>query len=245
MQRLPDEFVRMHGHALPFDCRLVWPNGIRYRVRIVKLGHGFFFTSGWRDFVRATGVGQGDHLTFTLVDAGVFDVKRYASETQCHPPEDVDDTYIHTLILFVVVEDDALEGSHGPDIDTSEEYVPSGTESETTMEEEYVDNSRALTIDGVPSFEIMLNSENINRRLEIPYGFWQRHIPIGAIQGGLYLVTERGIWPCTLKNNSSKIWVKNGWNRFKYEHNVVVGVRCQFKLVDAFEVQFRVSFDRP
>ncbi|KAG6429546.1 hypothetical protein SASPL_107598 [Salvia splendens] len=179
--RLPDQFVGMYSHELPFDCRLVWPNGIRYRVRMLKLGHGFFFASGWRDFVRETGVLHGDTLTFTLVGSGIFNVKRFNSETHCPPQGDVH-----------VVEDDEGEGSHAMDIETSEEYVPSGTESETTFDDDYADDSRALQIDGFPTFAVTLTSSNINRRFEIPYGFWQRHIPNGALHAGVYLSTERG-----------------------------------------------------
>ncbi|XP_042032229.1 B3 domain-containing protein REM1-like [Salvia splendens] len=232
--RLPDAFIGFHGHDLPFDCRLVWPNGIRYRVRVLKLGHGFFFASGWRDFVRATGIVNGDVLTFTLVDVGIFNVKRFDSETHCPPQGDVD-----------VVEDDNVEGSHGPDIDSSDNYLPSGTESETTMDEDYVDDSRALSIDGFPTFIVTLTPANINRRLDISYGFWRRHIPMGAIQAGLYLVTDGRMWRCTLKHNSTTIWVKQGWARFKHDNNLVEGVRCHFKLVDAFVVQFHVEIERP
>ncbi|XP_042016098.1 uncharacterized protein LOC121764084 [Salvia splendens] len=231
MKRLPDEFVGLYGHDLPFDCRLVWPNGSRYMVRILKLDTGFYFSTGWRDFVRATGVGHGDHLTFTLVDVGIFNVKRFDRATHCPPQGDVDD--------------DDVEGSYAPDMDTSDEYVPSETETDTTMDEEYVDDSRALNIDGYPTFEFTLNSTTINQRLEIPYSFWQRHIPMGAIQAGVYLVTERGMWFCTLQHNSRKIWAKHDWARFKHDHNLVVGVRCTFKLVYSFGVQFQVVFDRP
>ncbi|XP_042003829.1 B3 domain-containing protein At4g34400-like [Salvia splendens] len=172
--RLPDQFVGMYGHELPFDCRLVWPNGIRYRVRMLKLGHGFFFASGWRDFVRETGVLHGDTLTFTLVDSGIFNVKQFNSEMHCPPQGDVH-----------VVEDDEGEVSHAMDIETSEEYVPSGTESETTFDDDYADDSRALQIDGFPTFAVTLTSSNINHRFEIPYGFWQRHIPNGALHAGV------------------------------------------------------------
>ncbi|XP_042013272.1 uncharacterized protein LOC121761703 [Salvia splendens] len=99
--RFPDEFVSLHGHDLPFDCRLVWPNGRRHMVRILKLGHGFYFSTGWREFVRATGIVHGDHLTFTLVDVGIFNVKRFDIATHCPPQGDVD-----------VGEDDEAEGSH-------------------------------------------------------------------------------------------------------------------------------------
>ncbi|KAG6392829.1 hypothetical protein SASPL_147057 [Salvia splendens] len=122
--RLPPEFVGIHGHDLPFDCKLVWPNGIRY-------------------------------MRNALSTAGRL------------------------------VEDDDVEGSYSPDIDTSDDYVPSETESATTMDDDYVDDSRALNIDGFPTFFISLTPTNINRSLEIPYGFWQCHIPMGAIQAGV------------------------------------------------------------
>ncbi|KAG6416351.1 hypothetical protein SASPL_123779 [Salvia splendens] len=204
------------------------------RCKDDMLANGFFFFSGWRQFVRATSVVHDDHLTFTLVDIGIFNVKRFDSATHCPPLGDVN-----------VVEDDDVEGSYSPDIDTSDDYVPSETESEKTMDDDYVDDSGALNVDGYPTFVISLTPTNINRSIEIPYGFWQRHIPLGAIKAAVYLVTEGGMWRCTLKHNSRKIWVKHGWARLKHEHNLVEGVHCHFKLVDAFVVQFYVWFERP
>ncbi|XP_042009241.1 B3 domain-containing protein REM8-like [Salvia splendens] len=232
--RIPPEFVGIHGDELPFDCRLVWSNGMRFIVRILKIANGFYLSTGWREFVRATGVVHGDHLTFTLVDVGIFNVKRFDSASHCPPQGDVD-----------VVEDDDVEGSYSPDIDTSDDYVPSENESDTTVDEDYVDDSGALNIDGLPTFIISLNQANINGSLEIPYGFWLRNIPLGAVKAGAYLVIEQGRWRCTLKNKSSKIWVKHGWSRLKNEHNLVEGVRCHFKLVDALDVTFYVFFERP
>ncbi|XP_042032416.1 uncharacterized protein LOC121779149 [Salvia splendens] len=185
-------------------------------------------------FVRATNVVHGDLLTFTLVDVGIFNVKRFDSATHCPPQGDVD-------------VDDAPDvgGIYSPDIETSDDYAPSDSESDTTVDEEYADDSRALSIDELPTFVISLTQANIDRSIEIPYGFWQRHIPMGAIEAGVSMVTERGMWRCTLKHNSKKIWVKHGWTRFKHKHNLVEGVRCHFKLVDALVVQFYVWFDRP
>ncbi|KAG6419003.1 hypothetical protein SASPL_121211 [Salvia splendens] len=227
-QRLPSFMKVFHQERCKDDMvsGLVWTNGIRYRVRILKLANGFFFTSGWREFVLATGVVHGDHLTFTLVDVGDFNVKRFDSATHCQPQGDVDD--------------DDVEVSYSPDIETSDDYVPSETESETTMDDDYVDDSRALNIDGFPTFVISLTTMHISRSIEIPYGFWQRNIPMGAIKAGVHLVTDGGIWRCTLKHKSRKIWVKHGWARFKTENNLVEGASCHFQLVDALEVQFYV-----
>ncbi|KAG6411641.1 hypothetical protein SASPL_129725 [Salvia splendens] len=246
--RLPDQFVGMYGHELPFDCRLVWPNGIRYRVRMLKLGHGFFFASGWRDFVRETGVLHGDTLTFTLVDSGIFNVKQFNSEMHCPPQGDVH-----------VVEDDEGEVSHAMDIETSEEYVPSGTESETTFDDDYADDSRALQIDGFPTFAVTLTSSNINHRFEIPYGFWQRHIPNGALHAGVYLSTERGTvylhnglrntgeelsfdcrlvmpngsrWPVRVLNIASGCYFCVGWSEFRRGNKISHGETLCFTLVD-------------
>ncbi|KAG6421364.1 hypothetical protein SASPL_117915 [Salvia splendens] len=195
--RLPDDFVGIHGQNMPFDCRLVWPNGGRHLVRILKLEDGFFFSTGWRQFVGATGVVHGDHLIFTLVDVGIFTVKRFNRGTLCPPPGDVDG-----------VVEDAMEGSYAPDIDTSDDYVPSEIESESTMDDDYVDDSRALTIDGLPTFVFTLTATNINRSLEIPYGFWQRHIPMGAIQAGVskcriivMFVTKRVVYALLIMAN--------------------------------------------
>ncbi|KAG6387511.1 hypothetical protein SASPL_152703 [Salvia splendens] len=65
----------------------------RVRCKDDMLDTGFYFSTGWRDFVRATGVGHGDHLTFTLVDVGIFNVKRFDRATHCPPQGDVDGNY--------------------------------------------------------------------------------------------------------------------------------------------------------
>ncbi|XP_042016158.1 B3 domain-containing protein Os03g0619600-like [Salvia splendens] len=232
--QLPPEFVRTHGHELPFDCRLIWPNGIRYMVRILKLPNGFFFTTGWKQFVRATSLVHGDHLIFTLVDVGVFNVKRFDMRTNCPPAGDVDGN-----------EDQESEASYSAAIDTSDDYVPSETESELTGDDDYVDDSGALNINGFPTFVYTLTASNINRSLKIPYCFLQRHIPMGAIQAGVYLVNDGRMWLCSLKHNSRKIRVKNDWARFKQDNNLVEGVRCHFQLVDSFVVLFHVRIERP
>lgn len=109
------------------------------------------------------------------------------------------------IISILVVEDDDEEGCYFANIDTSDDYVPSETETDSTNNDEFEDDSGALDVDGYPTFAISLTPTNINRTIEIPYGFWQRHIPMGAIKAGVYLLTGEGTWLCTLKHNSRKI----------------------------------------
>ncbi|XP_042041109.1 uncharacterized protein LOC121786536 [Salvia splendens] len=68
---------------LLFDCRLVWPNGRLYMVRLLRLANGYYFSTGWPEFIRSNGIVHGDYLTFTLVDVGTFNVKRYDMGTHC------------------------------------------------------------------------------------------------------------------------------------------------------------------
>lgn len=102
------------------------------------------------------------------------------------------------MILFLVVEDGDVDGSYSSDIDTSDDYVPSETESETTMDDDYVGDSGALNVDGYPTFVISLTPTNINRSIGIPYGFWQRHIPKGDV--AMYTQTQ-------LEEDMDEAWV--------------------------------------
>ncbi|XP_047961463.1 B3 domain-containing protein REM20-like [Salvia hispanica] len=233
--RLPPEFVGIHGGDLPFDCRLVWPNRVRHIVRILKLANGFYFCTGWPQFVHANGIEHGDYLTFTLVDVGTFNVRRYDMGTHCP----------RRMISIVIVEDDNLEECYSPDVDTSDDYCPSEVETDSSQDDDYEDDSGALDVDGYPTFVLTLTKTNINRTIEIPYRFWQRHIRMGALEAAVFLLAEGETWRVTLKHKGSKIWVKHGWGQFKTDNQLVEGVRCHFKLVDADDVQFFVWFERP
>lgn len=147
-------------------------------------------------------------------------------------------------MLIVVVEDLDVEGSYSPDIDSSDDYVPSEAETDSSNGDEYEDDSGVLNVDGYPTFMISLTPTNINRTIEIPYGFWQRHVPMGTLKAPVRLVAEGGTWRVNLKHSERKIRVKHGWARFKHDHSLVDGVRCHFMLIDALDVTFYVWFDR-
>ena len=75
--------------------------------------------------------------------------------------------------------------------------------------------------------------------------FWRRHIRMNALQDPVYFNVNGDTWYIILDHSETKIWVKRGWRRFKYGNNLVVDVRCHFKLIDRNDVQFYVWFDRP
>ncbi|KAG6385329.1 hypothetical protein SASPL_154162 [Salvia splendens] len=167
---------------LLFDCRLVWPNGRLYMVRLLRLANGYYFSTGWPEFIRSNGIVHGDYLTFTLVDVGTFNVKRYDMGTHCPRRE----------TSIVIVEDDDKEGSYSPDIDTSDDYEPSETESDSSNRDEYEDDTGALNVNGYPTFVISLTQKNINRTLEIPHGFCKCHIRMGPTLSPRIFVGRRG-----------------------------------------------------
>ncbi|XP_047938903.1 B3 domain-containing protein REM20-like [Salvia hispanica] len=112
--RIPPEFVANHGAELPFDCRLVMPKGRQWRVRLLRIASGCHFHAGWADFRIVNNIVHNDFLTFTMVDVGVFHVKRYKPNTGCPPLSD----------LQTVAEDDS-DHSVEPDGDTEDDYEPS------------------------------------------------------------------------------------------------------------------------
>ncbi|XP_047945734.1 B3 domain-containing protein REM20-like [Salvia hispanica] len=232
--RLPPEFVALHGANIPFDCRLVMPRGRSWPVRLLKIASGCHFHAGWSDFRIIHNIVHDDFLTFTMVDDGIFHVKRYNPRTGCPPIGDVQ--------AIVPGESDH---SDVPDVDTSDDYVPSGTEGDSSDDDDYAPDQGVVDDDGCPMFTVTLDPSNINRTLEIPFAFWRQHIRMIALNDPVYFNVNGDNWYIVLDHNDSKIWVKRGWRRFKYGNNLVVGVRCHFKLIDRNDVQFYVWFDRP
>ncbi|KAL1545112.1 B3 domain-containing protein REM1-like [Salvia divinorum] len=174
--RLPPEWVRLHEGDLPFQCRLVMPNGMRWTVRNLRISSGCLSRSVGHNLEIKTGSG-------------------------CPPRSD----------LEILAEDEEYEASYSPDVYTSDDYVPSAHESESTDGDDYVEDTGVLDNDGYLLVTLKLTRTHIRHTLEIP---------------------------------SNKIWVKQGWRRFKEDNALTTGVHCHFKLVDAREVQFYVWFDR-
>ena len=102
MQRIPPEFVANHGAELPFDCRLVMPKGRQWRVRLLRIASGCHFHAGWADFRIVNNIVHNDFLTFTMVDVGVFHVKRYKPNTGCPPLSDLQSKYVTNALLSVL-----------------------------------------------------------------------------------------------------------------------------------------------
>ncbi|KAG6412168.1 hypothetical protein SASPL_124838 [Salvia splendens] len=130
--RLPPQWVAEHGDDLPFDCRL-----------------------------RGNNISHGDKLSFTLVDVGIFHVKRYKSGTGCTPRGDLE--------TFTNEEDEEI---YTPDIDSSDDYAPSDVELESADDSDYDDDRGALDDDEYPTWTLKLTKSNIKRIIEIPNDFW-------------------------------------------------------------------------
>lgn len=81
--------MALHGANLPFDCRLVMPQGRSWPVRVLNIASGCHFHNGWDNFRIYNNIVDDDLLTFTMVEPGVFHVKRYNPRTGCPPITDV------------------------------------------------------------------------------------------------------------------------------------------------------------
>ncbi|KAL1568936.1 B3 domain-containing protein REM1-like [Salvia divinorum] len=230
--RLPPEFIGRYGEELPFDCRLVMPNGVTWTVRLLKIASGAHFQVGWAEFRRDNRLHHGDFLIFTLVDVGTFRVKRYNMSSGCAPRSDLE-----------MVHEYDIEEIYSPNLDSSDDYEPSDIGEDTDDDDDYVAERGALDMDGYPTFMVTLTKTHMNRTLEIPNGFWKKHIRMSALQATIYFLVDGKTWMLTLGHNPTKIWIKHGWRRFRENNALVEGVRCNFKPVDADDVQFYVWFD--
>ncbi|KAG6410393.1 hypothetical protein SASPL_128451 [Salvia splendens] len=263
MQRLPPQWVAEHAENLPFDCRLVMPNGSSWPVRLLNIASGCYLCVGWADFRRGNNICHGEILTFTLVDGGIFHVKRYKSGTGCPPRSDLARQYlvnpsffpssilvhvsnhVPNICILELDEEDLDDEIYNPDIDSSDDHAPSDVETESAEDSEYDDERGALDDDAYPTWTLKLTTSNIKRTIEIPADFWNVHASAAPQQNMVHFLVDGKTWRVFLKHSKGRIWVKHGWRRFKEANALFPGVRCHFKLVDAQDIQFYVWFNRP
>ncbi|KAG6436359.1 hypothetical protein SASPL_101255 [Salvia splendens] len=188
---LPPQWVAEHGDDLPFDCRLVMPNGSRWPVRLLKIASGCHFCVGWSEFWHGNNIFHGEKLTFTLVDMGIFHVKRYKSGTGCPPRGDLESESLVKMLLFsffqfkniavcialthiseiALTEEEEDDEVYTPDIESSDDYAPSDVESESADDSDYDDDRGALDDDEYPTWTLKLTKSNTKRTIEIPLTF--------------------------------------------------------------------------
>ncbi|KAL1566835.1 B3 domain-containing protein REM1-like [Salvia divinorum] len=210
---LPPEWVATHRDDLLFDCRLVMPNGTRWPVRFLDIASGCHFCVDWSKFVRDNNIEHGDKLTFTMAGVGIFHVKRYKTGPGAH----------HGVISKVILpEFEEYQGSNSLDVDSSDDYVPSETGSESADSDDYPDDRGVLQDDGYPTWTLKLTKSHLKSTIEIPYEFWQRHIRMNALEDAMYFLVDGQTWRILLEQDLD-----------------------QARLVDAHDVQFYVWFDRP
>ncbi|KAG6432905.1 hypothetical protein SASPL_104495 [Salvia splendens] len=106
------------------------------------------------------------------------------------------------------------------------------------------DDHDALDLDGCPTFTVTVTTSHLARTFEIPYGFWRRPIPMGALQAPVDFLTMENTWMLTLLHSNSKIWVRKGWKRFRRGNGLSVGDRLHFTLVNPMEVTFYVVIEK-
>ncbi|KAG6389877.1 hypothetical protein SASPL_151352 [Salvia splendens] len=184
----------------------------------------YHFNVGWANALK-----EGDFLTFTLVGDGLFRVKR----------NDVGTGVPHQRTVK-----DADDIPDGHVVDSSDEYQSSEPETESSDGSEYVDDHGAFDVDGCPTFSVTITNSHLAGTFEIPFGFWNHYIRIGALQAPIYFVHRENTSTITLGYSNSKIWIAHGWKHFSRANQLLLGDRCNFKLVDGDDVTFYVWFDR-
>ncbi|KAG6423822.1 hypothetical protein SASPL_114225 [Salvia splendens] len=174
-----------------------------------------------------------DSLIFIIADVGIFHVKRYDVHTDVPPLTDGED--------YADVPD---EGYPADRADKSDDFKPSDSDTDSTDGSGYEDDQHALDLDGRPTFDVTITTAHLSGTFMIPYGFWSRHIPMGALQAPMYFLTTDNTWPMSLMHTDSMIWVKHGWKQFRRSNGLVVGDCLHFTLVNPLEVTFYVWVEK-
>ncbi|KAG6411742.1 hypothetical protein SASPL_129826 [Salvia splendens] len=95
----------------------------------------------WSEFVAGNLIELVDFPTFTLVDVGTFNVKRYDTKTG-----------LVSVEFFCY-----------PDVNTSDDYEPSETQTDSSDDDNYVEDKGKLATDEYPEFVVkMTRSHSID-----------------------------------------------------------------------------------
>lgn len=87
-QKLPHEWIRLHGSDLPSRCELQIPMGRRNYVGFTRIDRVSYFDRDWGLFVLNTRIQLTDTLIFFYHGDGAFKVIRF-DEDGCMPDRDV------------------------------------------------------------------------------------------------------------------------------------------------------------
>ncbi|KAL1559741.1 B3 domain-containing protein-like protein [Salvia divinorum] len=224
--RIPPEWVMQYGSDVPFQCVLFMPNRFCWTVRMLNIASRCHFNIGWKEFVIDNHIHNNDTLVFTHKGEGEFHVQRYDSVATCPPQVDYDaGLYWEQQIEME------------PDLDTSDDYVPSETGTETEGDSDDV-------LIEYPSLNITLTEKRFDRTLELPLRFYKTYLRMSSLQAPVYFNVDGNTWLMSLENDAGKIRVKCGWKRFAEKNNLRPGMRLNFQLVDVDEVQFFVIIYR-
>lgn len=108
--------------------------------------------------------------------------------------------------------------------DSSGEYQPSKPETDSSDGSEYVDDHRALLVDGCPIFVVTITESHFTGTLKIPFDFWNLYIRIGALQAPIYFIDAEVTWRMAVEYSNSKIWIAYGWKRFRKAIDFKLGI---------------------
>ncbi|XP_047963757.1 B3 domain-containing protein At3g06220-like [Salvia hispanica] len=147
--RLPPEFVGRHGGGLPHQCILVMPRRRIWGVTLLKIANGYFFRNGWRQFVEDNNITHLDFLTFTWLGGGTFHVKRYDFGSGCPPKIDFN---VHGVCS-------PEEDYYSPDIESSDDNYPPGSEGDTDSDEVDAEDMVVPGEGEYPSFKVTLTKK--------------------------------------------------------------------------------------
>ena len=134
--------------------------------------------------------------------------------------------------------------SHHADVDTTEDYLPSEMKTESSDDINYKDDHRALDIVGRLIFTVIVTAELLAHTFEIPYGFWHRHIPMGALIASIYFLADKKKWMLMLVHTNSRIWVKHEWKRFRRDNGLAEGDRLILTLINPDDITFYVLVEK-
>ncbi|KAK2445282.1 B3 domain-containing transcription factor VRN1 [Trifolium repens] len=248
---IPRKFVAKYGECLPKTICLKTPNGVNWKLNLVKSDGKLWFQKGWKEFAKYHSLADGHLLLFKY-------------EKTCHFHVHIfDKSAFEINYPFTRLEAKRVKPSNHEDCRASQKRKVNssfeiGSSSCVKGKQVITDADKVSTLERAkslrtcnPSFVLVMGASYVEHHflLTIPAMFGKKHFDLNKKRGDIYFQVSNGIvWPARYRIRMSSTGLRfelsSGWKTFAIDNNLKVGDVCNFELILSTNMTFQVHIFR-
>ncbi|AES73017.1 plant-specific B3-DNA-binding domain protein [Medicago truncatula] len=271
---MPRKFVEKYGECLPKTICVKTPNGVNWKLNLVKSDGKIWFQKGWKEFAEYHSLAHGHLLLFKYERTSLFHVHIFdksALEIN-YPLTRVEDKRVFNCQGKKPSNNEDCRASQKRKTNSSFEIGSSSCVNVRKFQKAavhhidrkgkgkpvIVDADKVTTLERAksfktcnPSFVVVMGASYVEHHflLTIPSMFGKRHFDLNKKRGDIHFQLSNGrVWPAKYRIRMShtglRFELSSGWKTFAKDNNLKVGDACNFELILSTNMTFQVHIFR-